>query len=202
MLFRSYVVGNEAWFDAHGISAQAVLIGSISDDIGNGASFLTQFEGNTNRYMTMIMINMDVAYIPGLSTGDPLDIDGSLVIDGTTALDMEDGMRDIVVGFNPETGAPIVQTVPSGYGSGYVAVVQSQTAGLPVPPPIFVSSTGGVGYSDLETFTPVTGADVYQGEYLALYWYNLGIALGYNETIPAEPTPPSTPWVTEAHGYN
>ena len=198
----SYVVGNEAWFDAHGISAQAVLIGSISDDIGNGASFLTQFEGNTNRYMNMIMINMDEAYIPGLSTGDPLDIDGSLVIDGTTALDMEDGMRDIVVGFNPETGDPIVQTVPSGYGSGYVAVVQSQTAGLPVPPPIFVSSTGGVGYSDLETFTPVTGADVYQGEYLALYWYNLGIALGYNETITAEPTPPSTPWVTEAHGYN
>lgn len=198
----SYVTGQEAWFDAHGISAQAVLIGSISDDIGNGASFLTQFDGNTNRYMNMIMINMDADYIPGVSTGNPLDIDGSLVIDGTTALDMEDGMRNVVVGFNPETGEPIIQTIPSGYGSGYVAVIQSQTKDLPVPPPIFVSSTGGVGYSDLKDFNPVTGADIYQGEYLALYWYNIGIALGYNETTTVEPTPPEAPWVTEAHAYN
>ena len=155
------------------------------------------------------MINMDADYIPGLSQGTPKDIDGSLTInttDGqgnivttTSALNMDDGIRQVYV---PQYGMMV--DMPCQYGNGYVDLVVSQIPeGTPVPPPIFVSDKGGVGYTDLQTFTPVTGADVYQGDYLALYWYNLGIGLGFNEgALSAEPTPPAAPWTTEVHnGY-
>lgn len=198
----SYVVGNEAWFVAHGITEKATDISGINYFFQqNGASYTTQLGENTNNFMNMIMINMDADYIPGLSTTTPVDIDGALTIGDKAVMDMDDGMRNIVVGFNPETGEPIVQTIPSGYGNGYVTVVQTQ-AGANAYPPIFVSSADGVGYYDGEKMNLVTGAEVYQGDYLALYYYNLGIVLGYNETTTAEPKAPAAPWVTEAHAYN
>ena len=197
----SYVVGNEAWFTSHGISEKAMEIGGIDYFFMQaGASYTVQLGESSNRFMNMIMINMQSDYIPGVSTGTPKDIDGTLSIGDKTVMDMDDGMRTVVV-LNPETGEPIVQTIPSGYGNGYVTFVQN-LAGANAYPPIFVSSAGGVGYFDGKNMNPVTGAEVYQGDYLALYYYNLGIVLGFNETTTAEPTPPSTPWVTEAHGYN
>jgi hypothetical protein len=223
----SYVVGDEAWFVAHGISGQVGLISGISDKLGPNASFKIQFadadkddNGNSNNFMNLIMINMDPGYIPAIDLENPSDediipgndIDGSLTIGGTTALDMEDGMRDVYI---PEMGGFV--TIPSNYGSGYVDVVKNQAIndGAKFLPPILVSSAGGVGYSDLKNFTPVTGADAYQGDYIALYWYNLGIALGFNEgedvdgdgvvdlgKLATEPKPYDTPLVTVSHGYN
>ena len=129
---------------------------------------------------------------------------GSLTIGGTSALNMDDGMRQV---YSADYGMFV--EIPSNYGSGYVDVIkqQAEDLGVTTPPPIFVSSEGGVAYTDLSNFTVVTGAEVYQGDYLALYWYNLGIALGFNEgpnadgKLAAEPTPPATPLITEAHGY-
>ena len=197
----SYVVGNEAWFTSHGIQDPATDIGGIDYFFQPaGASYTVQLGENTNRFMNMIMINMDADYIPGVSTGTPKDIDGTISIDGKTVMDMDDGMHNIVV-LNPETGEPIVQTISSGYGNGYVTFVQN-LAGANSYPPIFVSSEGGVGYFDGKNMNVVTGAEVYQGDYLALYYYNLGIVLGFNETTTAEPTPPTSPVVDTAHGYN
>ena len=206
----SYVVGDEAWFTSHYISEQAIQIAQLNGFFQlNGASFGTQIGENSNAFMNMIMINMDADYIPGVSQGTPKDIDGSLTInttDGqgnivtsTSALNMDDGIRQVYV---PQYGAVI--DMPCQYGNGYVDLVVSQIPeGTPVPPPIFASNNGGVGYTDLQTFTPVTGADVYQGDYLALYWYNIGIGLGFNEgALSAEPTPPAAPLNTAARTYN
>ncbi len=197
----SYVVGNEAWFTSHGVSDQVTTISALNGFFQmNGASFTAQLGESTNNYMNMIMIVMEADFIPGLSTGTPSDVDGSLTINGTSALNMDDGMREI---YSPEAGG--IVTIPSEYGNGYVDVIKGQAAaaGAPIPPPIFVSSAGGVGYSDLQTFTNLTvDNSIYQGDYVALYWYNLGIALGFNEgKLPAEPTPPAEPWSTEAHAY-
>ena len=223
----SYVVGDEAWFVAHGISGQVGLIGGISDKLGPNASFKIQFadadkddNGNSNSFMNLIMINMDPDYIPAIDLENPSDediipgndIDGSLTIGGTTALDMEDGIRQV---YSPDYGMFV--PIESGYGSGYVDVIKNQaiSQGAKFLPPILVSSAGGVGYSDLKTFESQTGADAYQGDYIALYWYNLGIALGFNEgedidrdgvvdlgKLATEPKPSDTPLVTETHGYN
>ncbi len=194
----SYVVGTEAWFTSHGIDSQAGMIAGVNDCLPSGSSFKTLLGENANGFMNMIMINMDADYIPGVSTGTPADIDGKLVIGGTTALDMDDHTNVPVM--LPGIGATTMNTT---YGNPYVDLIKAQTAGLPVPPPIFVSSEGGVGYSDLETFTDQLGnGNIYKGDYLALYWYNLGIVLGYNEgTLPGEPTPPAAPLVTAAHAY-
>ena len=139
----------------------------------------------------MIMIIMEADYIPGVSTGTPVDVDGTLTINGTTALDMND--YDL-------TGDGVADI---NYGNQYVHGTIAQAAAAGQYPPVFASAAGGVGYTDLQTFTDVLGnGAVYQGDYLALYWYNLGIALGFNEgNLPAEPTPPETPWSTEAHAY-
>ena len=199
----SYVVGDEAWFIAHGVNNQVGTITQTNGFFqynGNGASFTTQLGESTNNYMNMIMIVMDPDFIPGVSTGTPSDVDGSLTVNGTTALDMDDGMRQV---YNPEAGAFV--SVPSKYGCGYVDIIkaEAEATGAPVPPPIYVSSAGGVGYTDLSTFTDTLGdGNVYKGDYLALYWYNLGIALGFNEgKLPAEPTPPTASWNTAAHAY-
>ena len=193
----SYVVGDEAWFVAHGINQQVGMIGGINDYFAAaGSTFKTYFGENTNGFMNLIMINMDEAYIPGVSTGTPTDIDGSLIIGGTTALYMDDANG-------------------SEYGNPVIDYIKSMSAGAPLPPPIFVSSAGGAGYSDLNSLTDVATLNpavpegkIFEGDYLALYWYNLGIALGFNEgpngdgKLTAEPTPPAAPWVTEAHAYN
>ena len=193
----SYVVGNEAWFTSHGIAEKATEIGGIDYFFQQaGSSYTVQLGDSSNGFMNMIMINMQSDYIPGASTGTPKDIDGTLSIGDKTVMDMDDGMRPV---YSAEAGDFI--NIPSGYGNGYVTVVQN-LAGANAYPPIFVSSAGGVGYFDGKNMNPVTGAEVYQGDYLALYYYNLGIVLGFNETTTAEPTPPTTPWVTEAHAYN
>lgn len=194
----SYVVGNEAWFDAHHISEKAVTISGLNQFFemvgpmytGESSSFITKLKdqkGNENDYMNMIMINMDPDYIPGVNdTTDEngnntvFDIDGSLTINGTNALSMNDSDG-------------------SNYGNSIIDGIMSDEEGDPI---VLVSSTGGVAWSDLQNVIPKTGADIFKGDYLSLYWYNLGIALGFNETITTEPTPPSTPWVTEAHAYN
>ena len=188
----SYVVGDEAWFTSHGISAQAVQISQLNGFFQlNGASYTTKLGESNNNYMNMIMIIMEADYIPGVSTGTPVDVDGTLTINGTTALDMND--YDL-------TGDGVADI---NYGNQYVHGTIAQAAAAGQYPPVFASAAGGVGYTDLQTFTDVLGnGAVYQGDYLALYWYNLGIALGFNEgNLPAEPTPPETPWSTEAHAY-
>ena len=56
----------------------------------------------------------------------------------------------------------------------------------------------------MQTFTDTLGnGGVYQGNYLALYYYNLGIVLGFNQSkLPAEPAAPAAPWSTVARAYN
>ena len=198
----SYVKGDEAWFIANKISEQAVTIGALNGFFQlNGATFKTQLGENSNEFMNMIMITMDAHYIPGVDSGDPADVDGKLVIGGNAVLDMDDYTNVPVL--LPGVGATTMNTT---YGNPYVDVVRAQAAaqGSPVPPPIFVSSVGGVGYTDMQTFTDTLGnGGVYQGDYLALYYFNLGIVLGFNQSkLPAEPAAPTAPWSTVARAYN
>ncbi len=187
----SYVVGNEAWFTSHGISSQAMEIGGIDYFFNqNGVSYKTQLGENTNGFMNMVMITMDADYIPGLNTGTPSDIDGICKIGDVTVLDMDD------YDLNGDGVADIT------YGNQYVfgTIVQSAQAGM--FPPVFASSEGGVGYYDGSALNSLTGNNLYQGDYLTLYYYNLGIVVGYNEgKLPGEPTPPAAPWNTEARVY-
>lgn len=187
----SYVVGNEAWFTSHGISSQAMEIGGIDYFFGlNGVSYKTQLGENSNGFMNMIMITMDANYIPGLSSGAPTDVDGTCTIGGNTVLDMND--YDL-------TGDGVADIT---YGNQYVYGTIAQAAAAGAFPPVFASSNGGVGYYDGTALTSLTGNNLYQGDYLTLYYYNLGIVLGFNEgTLPAEPTPPATPWNTAARAY-
>ncbi len=189
----SYVVGNEAWFVANNVTDQASMIHGMNHLFQPKASFTTLLSGNTNAFMNMIMLNMDADFIPGVPGQDaPNDIDGKLVIGETTALDMND--YDL-------TGEGVADI---NYGNTTVHGIIARFATEQEQPPVFASSAGGVAISDLQSITLYVNENdsFYKGDYLTLYWYNLGVVLGYNETVTAEPTPPAAPLNTTARAYN
>lgn len=183
----SYVVGDESWFIANNVADKAVQISALDAAFQlYGARFTTKFAGSDSAYMNMIMLNMDADYIPGKNDGMPNDIDGSLTIADTKIMDMDDCDTD-------GDGA-----VDSGYGKKDVHNAITANFGNI----IFDTSAGGLARSDLQNFYPIKTDGLFQGNYLNLYWFNLGITLGFNETTAAEPTPPAAPLNTTARAYN
>ena len=194
----SYVKGDEAWFQAYGATPiMSTLVGFNTLFEPKGGSYQT-IVGN-NKFINMIMINMDSDFNPAPTTmsGVTTDVDGSISIAGQTKLDMNDWSLQDVGDFKYGHGGAV---------DGVLMNAGGQT------PPIFVSDAGGVSYTDTTNlYAPDLSAlgisnsmdKAMDGDYLAMYLYNLGVLLGFNEPdMEAEPTPETSQIVriTESHG--
>ena len=148
--------------------------------------------------MNMICLFMDAHFNPATFDGATTDINGSLSIGGKVIIDMN------------TTGS-------NQYGHfGAVDTYRNNTKQPDQPyAPVFVSDAGGVCFTDAVqgiyelTLTgpkPITSADhaAVKGDNLAMFLYNLGLHLGFNEpSIDAEPVPAdcTVEKVTAPHGY-
>jgi len=84
--------------------------------------------------------------------------------------------------------------------------------GFPQIPPVFVSEIGGASYFDGSSLqvVPLPGYGeaeskhaALNGKYVSLFYYNLGVLLGFNEeALSAEPKPENctVTRITESHG--
>ena len=198
----SYVKGDESWFVSYNATAIAGQLSSYNNYFPEGSTFLTKIGAGENNFMNMICLFMDAHFNPATLDGVNTDINGSLSIGGKTIIDMN----------SSESGM---------YGHGgavdmYRNLTQSQDAsGNPVIPPIFVSDAGGICFTDTQTaiyeitqtgLAPITSADhaAVQGDNLAMFLYNLGLHVGFNEPVlSAEPTPAdcTVEKVITSHGY-
>ena len=191
----SYVKGDESWFvsyNATGISAQ---LSSFNKYFSDGSTFLTKIGGGENNFMNMICLFMDAHFNPDPNalSGATTDINGSLTIGGKVIQDMN------------TTGS-------NQYGHGGAV---DRYRNLASSAPVFVSDAGGICFTDAKAAiyeltqtgpAPITSADhaAVQGDHLAMFLYNLGLTLGFNEpTLNAEPTPAdcTVERVTASHGY-
>ena len=199
----SYVKGDESWFVSYNATPIAGLLASYNNYFPNGSTFLTKIGGGENNFMNMVCLFMDAHFNPATFAGVTTDLNGSLTIGGKVIQDMD--------------------TTESGqYGHGGLVDLYRANAkgndpmtGTVQSAPVFVSSEGGISFTDQNTGiyeltqtgpAPITSADhaAVKGDHLAMFLYNLGLTLGFNEpTLNAEPTPAdcTVERVTASHGY-
>ena len=199
----SYVKGDESWFVSYSATPIAGLLASYNNYFPEGSTFLTKIGGGENNFMNMICLFMDAHFNPATFAGVTTDLNGSLTIGGKAIQDMD--------------------TTESGqYGHGGLVDLYRANAkgndpmtGTVQSAPVFVSSEGGISFTDQNTGiyeltqtgpAPITSADhaAVQGDHLAMFLYNLGLTLGFNEpALNAEPTPAdcTVERVTASHGY-
>lgn len=199
----SYVKGDESWFQTYQADGVAAQISGYDKffskkDKDNGinlnSTFLTEISGSNNKFMNMICLFMDSSFNPASLDGVTSDINGSITIGGKVIQDMN----------TTETGQ---------YGHGGAVDIYKGSVGAA---PLFVSSEGGICFTDTTTGlyeltgtgpVPIFSADhaAVSGDHLAMFLYNLGLTLGMNEpTIAREPAPADCTVVriTATHGYN
>ena len=192
----SYVKGDESWFVSYNATPIASVLSSYNNYFPDGSTFMTNIGGGSNSFMNMICLFMDAHFNPATFEGATTDINGSLTIGDKVIIDMNTS------GSNQY-----------GHG-GYVDAYRNATASAEGIPPVFVSDAGGISFTDtktglydLSTGAPVpvaAGSAAVSGDNLALYLYNLGLNLGFNEpAIDAEPAPKdcTVEKVTVSHGY-
>ena len=156
-VLESYVTGQETWFAEFNATEQAGLIASMSSLFeGYGAACGKPSYFIKNNKMNMIAVVMKDGF-PDFSGNSPTQ--GKLVING----------KDVI---NKMANEEVGQTI-----NGIVDVMKAQTGTVA---PIFRSDEGGIGYMDSET-TIAQPADpaLFEGKYLGLYLYGMGIALEY-----------------------
>ncbi|MBR7117060.1 MAG: bacterial Ig-like domain-containing protein [Clostridia bacterium] len=200
----SYVKGDESWFVSYKATAIAEQLAGFNNFFPGDSTFMTTIGGGSNNFMNMICLFMDAHFNPVTFDGTTSDINGSLTIGGKVIIDM----NTTTVG---ET------TYKYGHG-GYVDAYRNGmiAAGYQTVPPIFVSDAGGISFTDTATglyeltntgsMKKIESADhvAVKGDNLAVFLYNLGLHLGFNEpAIAAEPAPAdcTVERVTAPHGY-
>ena len=194
----SYVKGDESWFVSYKATAIAQMLAGFNNYFPDGSGFMTKIGGGENNFMNMICLFMDAHFNPATLEGVASDINGSLTIDGKVIIDMD--------------------TTESGlYGHGGAVDMYRNTMialGNEVPP-IFVSDAGGICFTDTSTgiyelttsgMASITSADhaAVKGDNLAMFLYNMGLHVGFNEPVlSAEPTPAdcTVEKVITSHGY-
>lgn len=199
----SYVKGDESWFVSYNATGIAALLASYNNYFPTGSTFLTKIGGGENNFMNMVCLFMDAHFNPATFAGVTTDINGSLTIGGKVIQDMNTtengqyghgGLVDLYRA-NAKGNDPMTGTVQSA--------------------PVFVSSEGGISFTDQNTGiyeltgtapSKITSANhaAVKGDHLAMFLYNLGLTLGFNEpTLNAEPTPAdcTVERVTTSHGY-
>ena len=192
----SYVTGEESWFINYSATAVVGDISNISRYFfaPNGAQFTTNITSSGKDFINMIFLNLSSG---GLANPTE-DVDGSITIGGKTLLDM----NDTSIYLHPVTGQP----TQGNYADAYVDTVMAGAKLLNPSnlPPIFVSSEGGHTHFNGTTLDKTMG-DIFKGDRLAFYYFNMGILVGYNEKqIAKEPEQRECAIVriTEAHGYS
>ena len=182
----SYVTGTEAWFVAFGQTALATQIQLMSQGFANlsqntvGYTSTNLIEGGHSA-MNLIMVNMDASagltLNPTISPDKIEDIDGSLIIGGQNAMNMN----------NDYTGSVFVNTYINN-----VYAVKGQI------PPIFQTSAGGTcafngvfgegaAMFGIETGTMgAPTANCFDGDYVTLNYLGVGVTLEFfNPNNPA-----------------
>ena len=174
---ESWVSGDEAWF-------KALMLTSFSSQIKNfdlytkkeDSTFVKEEIKNVNgdkktfKLMNIVMVNLLVPDMDGGIDGainqvlGSTDVDGKLVIDGTTVMDMDDYV------YNGKS---------SNYGNPIVSDIKSQSTDAHV----FTTTSGGVAYPNpdkpgyLKTEAGNIGATS-ANDYLTLYFYSMAIVFG------------------------
>ncbi len=196
----SYVKGNESWFDSFGATSIANDIYNMNQlFLANGSSYTTTVANDV--FMNMICVNIDSSFNPATGAGTTTNLNPIVNIGGSVKLDMSN-------------------TDSTSYGHGGIVdqILQNASVLGLGQPPVFVSDniyggqywgacyTDGTNLYDAYAGTELEKSALYKGgSHLCLYYYNLGILLGYNEaTYDTEPAPEDCTVVkiTAAHGYN
>ena len=173
----SYVTGNEPWFKAYGVTDIALMIKAMSGHISNvaglmgaNAGFLTDKDGTAA--MNIIMVNMvagmELSLDMNASPSDiaAKDVDGKLVIGGTTVMNMNDNENPMVDAYVngiysfKNVIAPVLQT---SAGGTCASDGQSQVFGVDF-------TTGAMGAPSAECFA---------GDYITIYYLGIGITFEY-----------------------
>ena len=200
----SYVSGQEAWFAANGATDIATLIKSLNGIITPyGGNFLVKLpESGDTTFFNAIMVNM--TYITGSNFFSTNDINGSFAIGDDVLLDMNTGAYGAygdpyvsAIASHPLLSkAPIFRTsegvVVFGLAGGNVQGINPFTQQAAVG--TAVGTMGGMtlvlpdGLYEIDPnpsnpdlpIKPHAGS-VANGEYLTLYYNNIGLVFGYNE---------------------
>ncbi|MBQ7356767.1 MAG: bacterial Ig-like domain-containing protein [Clostridia bacterium] len=194
----SYVKGTESWFVSYKAGpTMELIVGMNAGFQANtpSASFVTPIGGANNGFVNFVYLNMDAYFNPGTGANSSSEIDGSLSIGGNVKIDMSDAQT---------SQQSLAKTYLSTIGQAYGQV------------PIFFTDNGGASIFNGQTVVTLAelagGALPGQtdknaaltGDYVTLFYYNLGVMLGFNEpTLNAEPTPAdcTVERVTASHGY-
>lgn len=203
----SYVTGQEAWFTSYGATSIAMQIKQLNNLVAlKGGSFLTTLPGSGDvTFFNAIMVNM--AYVQDASNVfSNNDLDGQFSIGGKELLDMNDSQAtgnfgnpyvSAIAGHSALGKAPIFQ---SSNGDVVFGLMGGTTQGLnPFTQQPGVGTALGqdpqygvlVAPDGLYEINPdpnaklplnPAGDGIATGDYLTLYYNNIGLVFGYNET--------------------
>ncbi len=201
----SYVTGQEAWFTSYGATGIAMQIKQLNALVASkGGTFLTTLPNSGDvTFFNAVMVNM--AYVQDASNVfSNNDLDGSFSIGDRVLLDMNDTQGNFgnpyvsaIAGHAALGKAPIFQ---SSNGSVVFGLAGGTTQGLnPFTQQPDVGTALGqhpqygvmVAPDGLYELNPdpsallplnPAGDGIASGDYLTLYYNNIGLVFGYNET--------------------
>lgn len=210
----TYLTGTEAWFDSMGegiLGSVAAQIRSINGPLkaACGGSFVTTeppVEGLTgSEFMNIVMVNLTAGMELNETLNGTADLDGKLIIDEETILDMSDanglGYANMVVGMikgsnNDLAKAPIFVSSEGGIGvfdgKNVMTNLYSTFVAMNFVTPEQVLVMAGLDNATIGAMTAEQKAGAIaqmdeqnklllgQGDYITLYYNNMGIVLGYN----------------------
>lgn len=210
----TYLTGTEAWFDSMGegvLGSVAAQIRSINGPLkaACGGSFVTTeppVEGLTgSEFMNIVMVNLTAGMDLPETLNGTADLDGKLIIDEETILDMSDanglGYANMVVGMikgsnNDLAKAPIFVSSEGGIGvfdgKNVMTNLYSAFVAMNLVTPEQVLAMAGLDNATIGAMTAEQKAGAIaqmdeqnklllgQGDYITLYYNNMGIVLGYN----------------------
>ena len=194
----SYVTGQEAWFTANGASGIAMQIKQLNGLFPNSTYLFELPDSGENKFFNAIMVNMEYNAMGGTK-----DVDGSFAIGNNVLLDMDDTAGtygDQIVSaianhallgkapiFRSSNGA-VVFALLGGTAQGINPLTGEQATGTAVGthPEYGVALVIPDGLYELDPTNqqlPLKPASdsIAEGEYLTLYYMNIGLVLGYNE---------------------
>ena len=202
-IIYSYVAGQEAWFTANNATNIAMQIKALNalTALGGGQYLTTLPNSGNTTFFNAIMVNM--AYVQDASSVfSSNDLDGTLVFGDYKLLEMNDtagNFGDAIVSAiasHPTLGkAPIFKssngTVALGLVGGSTQGVNPFTGQAAVGTALGVQNGVAIVLPDgLYELDPTNAAlplkpaseNIYKGEYITLYYNNIGIVFGYNES--------------------